>query len=55
MIEEVHNADEVFVTGTFAGVIPAIQIDKFAINNLKCGPITKQLSSLYKQYLNKIL
>ena len=55
MIDEVHNADEVFVTGTFAGVIPAIQIDKFAINNLKCGPITKQLSSLYKQYLNKIL
>jgi branched-chain amino acid aminotransferase len=26
-IEDVHSADEIFVTGTFAGIIPAIEVD----------------------------
>ena len=32
-IEDVHIADEVFVTGTFAGIIPVVSIDNIQISN----------------------
>jgi len=47
-IDEVYSADEVFVTGTFAGVIPAIQVDDTAIGNGNFGLITEKLYHLYK-------
>ena len=48
-IEDMHTADEVFVTGTFAGVIPAVQVDDVIIGNGKIGEVTKQLFYLYKK------
>ena len=47
-MKDVYSADEVFVTGTFAGVIPAIQVDDIAIGNGNSGLITEKLYHLYK-------
>jgi len=46
-IKDVYTADEVFVTGTFAGVIPVIKVDKFIISNSKIGEMTKLLQKYY--------
>ena len=53
-IEDVYNAEEVFVTGTFAGVIPAIQVDNYKISNGKYGPLTQKLFYLYKNMIKTI-
>ena len=47
-MKDVYSADEVFVTGTFAGVIPAIQVDDTSIGNGNSGLITEKLYHLYK-------
>ena len=46
-INEVHEADEVFVTGTFAGIIPVRSVDGNTIGNGTRGPLTKQLQTWY--------
>ena len=53
-LEEVYNADEAFVTGTFAGVIPVINIDQYQIGNGYRGTITKKLFDLYKSKINTL-
>ena len=47
-MEDVHFANEVFVTGTFAGVIPAVAIDDTTIGDGICGVLTEKLYYLYK-------
>ena len=47
--KDLENADEIFVTGTFSGVIPAISVNKKNINSGKPGEISKKLFSLYKE------
>tara|TARA_B100001971_G_scaffold26010_1_gene20457 strand:+ start:585 stop:1508 length:924 start_codon:yes stop_codon:yes gene_type:complete len=47
-MKDVYSANEVFVTGTFAGVIPAIQVDDTPIGNGNSGLITEKLYHLYK-------
>ena len=44
LIQDVYNADEVFVTGTFAGVIPVVEIDGRRMNK---GYLTNELQNLY--------
>lgn len=51
-IEDVYAADEVFVTGTFAGVIPAIQVNDTTIGNKNCGELTEKLYHLYKSKIS---
>ena len=46
-INEVHEADEVFVTGTFAGIIPVRSVDGNTIGNGTRGPLTEQLQTRY--------
>ena len=53
-IEEVYMADEVFVTGTFAGVIPGVEIDNHIINNGERGKLTAQLYNLYNQKIEEL-
>ncbi len=48
IMEDVYSADEVFVTGTFAGVIPAVVIDDTTIGSGNCGELTEKLYHLYK-------
>lgn len=47
-INEVHEADEVFVTGTFAGIIPVRSVDGNTIGNGTRGPFTEQLQTWYE-------
>ena len=47
-INEVHKADEVFVTGTFAGIIPVRSVDGNTIGNGTRGPLTEQLQTWYE-------
>ena len=44
---DVYGADEAFVTGTFAGLIPVTEIDGRAISSEK-GPVPTRLQNLYK-------
>ena len=46
-LKDVHSSDELFVTGTFAGVIPVISVDKIIIGGGMRGEITKNLQDWY--------
>lgn len=46
---DVYAADEAFLTGTAAEVIPMVTLDKRPIGNGLPGPITKQLIGLFHQ------
>ena len=47
---DVYNADEVFLTGTAAEVIPAVHIDGRDIGDGKPGPMTKQLIAAFREH-----
>ncbi|MGQ0720295.1 MAG: aminotransferase class IV [Candidatus Eiseniibacteriota bacterium] len=46
-LTEVHAADEAFVTGTFAGIVPVTEIDGRRIGTGARGPVTQRLQALY--------
>ncbi len=46
-LTDVYGADEAFVTGTFAGVVPAHTIDGRVLTTGR-GPMVEQLQTLYK-------
>jgi len=46
-IEDVYNANEAFVTGTFAGVIPVIEIDGKNMGEGSKGQLTNQIQNWY--------
>jgi branched-chain amino acid aminotransferase len=54
-VKDVHTADEVFVTGTFAGVIPVISVDGNIISNGTRGSITEFLQSWYALDIEKLV
>ena len=45
--DEVYVADEAFFTGTAAEVTPIRELDGRKIGSGKCGPVTKQLQTMY--------
>jgi len=47
-LTDVYGAEEAFVTGTFAGVVPVHTIDGRAIGQGKRGPMVERLQSLYR-------
>jgi branched-chain amino acid aminotransferase len=50
-LTDVHGADEAFVTGTFAGIVPVREIDG---RSLTCrGPMVEQLQRLYRQRVER--
>ena len=53
-ISDVHSAEEAFVTGTFAGIIPAVEIDGQAISGGVRGEITHMLQDLYRDKLAQL-
>ena len=53
VVDDVYSADEVFVTGTFAGVIPVLKVDGKYIGDKTRGPITKKLQDWYVQDIEK--
>lgn len=52
-LSEVYSADEAFVTGTFAGLVPVCSVDGREIGDAKRGPMVKKLQQLYMQLLEQ--
>ena len=50
---QVYSADEAFVTGTFAGVLPVVEVDGRVIGEGTRGPLTEQLQQLYLAMLDE--
>ncbi|WP_448523053.1 branched-chain-amino-acid transaminase [Pseudothermotoga sp.] len=48
---DLYNADECFLTGTAAEIMPVVKVDGRIINDGKPGPITKTLMKKFKQYV----
>jgi branched-chain amino acid aminotransferase len=48
-LAEVYSADEAFVTGTFAGVVPVHTLDGRRIGTGRRGPVVERLQALYRQ------
>jgi branched-chain amino acid aminotransferase len=48
-LTEVYSADEAFVTGTFAGVVPVHTVDGRRIGIGRRGPMVERLQALYRE------
>jgi branched-chain amino acid aminotransferase len=48
-MEDVYSAEEVFLTGTAAEIIPVVTIDKRTIGNGKPGRITLRLTDAFRK------
>ena len=55
LLKDVHRAEEVFVTGTFAGVIPVKSVDGIIIGNGKRGRLTKMIQDWYILDIEKMV
>src|SRR5688500_903062 len=54
-LTEVYSAEEAFVTGTFAGVVPVRMIDGRVIGDGKPGPMVARLQALYRGLVERDL
>ena len=50
-LTDVYGADEAFVTGTFAGVVPVHTIDGRTIGNGGRGAMVERLQALYQAHV----
>lgn len=48
-LHDLYNADEFFITGTAAEVVPGVKVDGRPIANGKPGPITQRLRKRYQE------
>jgi branched-chain amino acid aminotransferase len=48
-LTEVYSADEAFVTGTYAGVVPVHTVDGRRIGDGRRGPMVERLQALYRE------
>ena len=48
-LTEVYSADEAFVTGTFAGLVPVHTVDGRRIGDGRRGPMVERLQGLYRE------
>ena len=49
---DVYSADEAFVTGTFGGLTPVVEVDGRRIGEGELGPVTARLSDLYRNLVH---
>jgi branched-chain amino acid aminotransferase len=49
VLDDVLNADEVFLTGTAAEIIGVSQIDEHVVGSSKVGPITRALTAEFRK------
>ena len=52
ILSDIHNADEVFLTGTAAEIEPVVEIDSRKISDGKIGEITMRIKEEYKKLVN---
>lgn len=48
-LPDVYSADEAFVTGTFGGLTPAVEVDGRTVGTGERGPMTERLTRLYQE------
>lgn len=48
-LTDVYDADEAFVTGTFGGLTPVVEVDGRTIGTGRPGSLTRRLSELYQK------
>lgn len=53
--EDVYAADEAFVTGTFGGLTPVVEVDGHTIGEGSPGPMTDRLRHLYEALIEEDL
>jgi branched-chain amino acid aminotransferase len=51
---DLYTADECFLTGTAAEVIPVVEIDNRLVGNGKPGKVTRELIDLFKNSIKLI-
>ena len=51
-LTDVYSAQEAFVTGTFAGVVPVRSVDGRTIGDGRRGPVVERLQSLYRSLVD---
>ncbi len=52
-LTQVYGADEAFVTGTFAGVVPVTEVDGRVVGSGKPGPMVARLAGHYRALLDE--
>jgi branched-chain amino acid aminotransferase len=52
-LADVYSADEAFVTGTFAGVVPVHTVDGRRIGSGGRGPVVERLQGLYADLVRR--
>jgi branched-chain amino acid aminotransferase len=52
-LTDVYSADEAFVTGTFAGLVPVHTVDGRTIGTGQRGPMVERLQELYKSLVRR--
>ena len=50
-LTEVYSAEEAFVTGTFAGLVPVHTVDGRTIGNGSRGPMVERLQGLFREFV----
>ena len=53
-LSEVYGADEAFVTGTFAGVLPVYDIDDHELNVLGSKSLVKKIQTYYNDLVSQV-
>ena len=51
---DLYTADECFLTGTGAEVMPVTMIDKRVIGDGKVGPVTKKLIDAFHRHVREV-
>ena len=52
-LTQVYSAEEAFVTGTFAGVTPAVEVDGRTIGDGKRGPVTERMQGYLRALIEE--
>lgn len=52
-LTDVYGAEEAFVTGTFAGVVPVVEVDGRTIGEGRRGPVVAELQRAYRARLDR--
>ena len=47
-VEQLREADEIFVTGTSSGIVPIVTLDGAQVGAGRVGPVTRRLMELYE-------
>ncbi|MFV0279063.1 MAG: aminotransferase class IV [Parahaliea sp.] len=54
-LTDVYNAEEAFVTGTFAGLVPVTEVDGRLIGEGDERPVTRRLQAHYREVVQRYI